>query len=191
MSNKIDDRIKRVFISSGEQKILEYLSFVDEWKTIQEIKKASQLSKAAVYLILDKLFKLNLLERDQKGKTYLYRVSSAFPILCVLSQFKVLNNLINLLPLLKKLIPVSQKIILFGSASRGEDLKNSDIDIFVVAHNIQEVNKLVKKHSADRKIQLITRAPIDYIKLEQTAPAFYNEINSGIVVWERENHYAE
>ena len=96
MSNKTDNKIKQVFISSGEQRILEYLSFVDEWKTVQEIKKASQLSKAAIHLILDKLFKLNLLERDQKGKSYLYRVNSSSNFFCILSQFKVLNNLINI-----------------------------------------------------------------------------------------------
>lgn len=191
MSNKTDNKVKQVFISSGEQKILEYLSFVDEWKTVQEIKKASRLSKAAIHLILDKLFKLNLLERDQKGKTYLYRVSSISPTFCILSQFKVLNNLINISPLLKKLVLISEKIILFGSASRGEDLENSDIDLFVVTHNINEVNKLIKKYSTDRKIKAIIRAPIDYIKLEQTDFVFYNEINSGIVIWEKESHYAE
>jgi len=160
-------------------------------KTIQEIKKASQLSKAAIHLILDKLFKLNLLERDQKGKTYLYRVNSSSNFFCILSQFKVLNNLINISPLLKKLIPISEKIILFGSASRGEDLKNSDIDLFVIAHDFKEINKLIKKYSTDRKIQIIVRTPIDYIKLEQTDSVFYNEINSGIVIWEKEDHYAE
>ena len=132
-----------------------------------------------------------MLERDQKGKTYLYRISSISPIFCVLSQFKVLNNLINLFPLLKKIIPFSEKIILFGSASRGEDLKNSDIDLFVIAHDDKEINKLIKKYSADRKIQIIIRTPIDYIKLEQTDSIFYNEINSGIVIWEKESHYAE
>lgn len=191
MSNKTDNKIKQVFVSSGEQRVLEYLSFVDEWKTVQEIKKASQLSKAAIHLILDKLFKLNLLERDQKGKTYLYRVGSVSSITCVLSQFKVLNNLINLSSLLEKIIPVSEKIILFGSASRGEDLKNSDIDLFVVAHDFKEIDKLIKKYSIDRKIQVIIRTPIDYIKLEEIDPIFYNEINSGIVIWEKEDHYAE
>jgi len=191
MSNKINNKIKQVFVSSGEQRILEYLSFVDEWKTVQEIKKASQLSKAAIHLILDKLFKLNLLERDQKGKTYLYRVNSASNIFCILGQFKVLNNLINIFPLLKKIIPISEKIILFGSASRGEDLKDSDIDLFVVTHDVKEISKLIKKYSIDRKIQLIIRTPIDYIKLEKTDSIFYNEINSGIVIWEKESHYAE
>lgn len=191
MSNKTDNKIKQVFISSGEQRVLEYLCFTDGWRTVQEIKKASKLSKAAVHLILDRLFKLNLLERDQKGKTYLYRISSNQSALCILSQFKVLNNLINLFPLLKKLIPVSEKIILFGSASRGEDLKSSDIDLFVVAHNTKEVNKLIKEYSADRKIQAIVRRPIDYIKLAQTDSSFCNELNSGIIIWEKESHYAE
>jgi len=191
MFNKIDNKIKQVFISSGEQKILEVLSFTDEWKTTKEIKKETKLSRAAIHLILDKLFKLNLLERDQKGKTYLYRINSSFPFFSVLKQFKILNNLISYFPLFKKIISKSQKIVLFGSVGRGEDFKNSDIDLFIITHNVKEVKKIIEKYNIDRKIQAIIRKPIDYIKLEQTDPVFYNEVNSGIIVWEKEDHYAE
>ncbi len=191
MFNKIDNKIKQVFISSGEQKILEVLSFVDEWKTAKEIKKKTKLSRAAIHLILDKLFKLNLLERDQKGKTYLYKINSSFPFFCALKQFKILDNLISFFPLFKKIISKSQKIVLFGSVGRGEDFKDSDIDLFIITHNVKEVKKIIEKYSTNRKIQAIIRRPMDYIKLEQTDPVFYNEINSGIIVWEKEDHYAE
>lgn len=189
MTKKIDNKIRQIFVSSGEQKVLNYLSIQDGWQTAKEIQKIVGLSKAAVHFALDKLFKLKIIERDQKGKTYLYRINSSYPVIPIIRQFKILNNLIACLSLIKKLIPLSQKIILFGSACRGENLPESDIDLLVVTHNIEEVKKIANERFLGKKIQIIAKTPIAFTELEKKDPIFYREIGLGIVLWEREQPY--
>ena len=191
MANKLDNFIRQIFIFSGEQKVLNYLLNQDGWQTAREIQKTTGLSKATVNFALNKLFKLNLVQRDQKGKTYLYRVRSSYPLLSIVKQYKVLNNLITCLPLIKRLSSLSQKIILFGSTARGEDLQKSDIDLLVVTHNAKEVKDLAKNESLGRKVQVITKSPVAFTELERKDPVFFREVELGIVLWEKEEDYGE
>jgi len=190
MSNKMNNKtnkIKYIFISSGTQKVLDYLVNQNNWKIAKEIQRNISLSKAGVNLSLNKLLKLGLIKKEQKGKTYLYRVNSS----SIIKQFKVLENVIGCFSLTEKLKLVSQKIILFGSASRGENLPNSDIDLFVVTHNPEEVKKIIEKDKLKDKLQPIIRSPLEYTNLEKKDPVFYQEIERGIILWEKEEHYAD
>lgn len=191
MSNEMDNKInliKQIFIFSGIQKVLSYLTNQKNWRTVKEIQKSTFLSKSGTHLALNKLSKLALIEKEQKGKTYLYRVNFSSPIV---KQFKVLENLIEYSSSIEKLKPLSQKIILFGSASRGENLPNSDIDLFVVTHNPEEVKKIIEKDKLKDKLQPIIRSPLEYTNLEKKDPVFYQEIERGIILWEKEEHYAD
>ena len=190
MANKLDNLIKQIFVCSGEQKVLNYLLNNDGRQIEKEIQKATGLSKAAVNFALNKLFRLTFIERDQKGKTYLYRVSSSYPLLSFLKQFKVLDNIISCFPLVKELSPVSQKIILFGSAARGEDLQNSDIDLLVITHKAQEVRESTKG-LFKKKVQIITKTPVVFAELDKKDPVFFREVELGIVLWEKEEYYGE
>ncbi len=112
---------------------------------------------------------------------YLYAVNYGHPII---KQLKILKVIMFLDPLLKKIRNKSQKIILYGSSSRGENTKDSDIDLFVVTNSLLEVEKIVGNSSKGKSIQLITRTPLKYIEMEKTDPIFYAEIERGIVLLE-------
>lgn len=191
MDNKLDNSIKQIFVFSGKQKVLICLLNKDDWQTAREIQKATALSKAAVNFALNKLFKLKIIEREQKGKTHLYRVSSSYPLFSIAKQFKVLNNLITCLSLVKRLEPISQKIILFGSASRGEDFQKSDFDLLVTTHNTKEVRDLVNKEFLGRKFQVIIKTPVAFTEIERRDPSFFREVELGIILWEKEEDYGE
>ncbi len=68
-------------------------------------------------------------------------------------------------------------IILFGSYSRGEDIKKSDIDIAIVTdnHEIMDMEKFEK--TLNRRIHLV---PIDYKKISDE---LYINLINGIVVY--------
>ena len=188
MSNKMDNKVKQIFISSGTQKVLSYLTNQKNWKTVKEIQAVTPLSKSGVHLFLNKLLKLKLIEKGQKGKTYLYRVNFTSP---VIKQFKILENIIDCSPLIEKLRPLSQKIILFGSVSRGESFLSSDIDLFIVTHNPKEVKEIIAKNKLKDKLQLIIRFPLEYAQLGKKDPVFFQEVERGIILWEREEHYED
>ena len=147
----------------------------------KEIQIATKTSKAGANFALNDLVKANLVNREQKGKTYLYTLNDKNQIV---KQLKVLQNIINLMPLIKRMMRKTSKIILYGSVSRGENAEDSDIDLFVVTNLTQEIERIVQSNEYDKKIQLIVRKPLKYIEMEKTDPNFYQEVERGIVLWE-------
>jgi predicted nucleotidyltransferase len=130
---------------------------------------------------INDLVSAGFIRRKKRGKMYLYVVNFDHPII---KQLKVLKVIMFLDPLLEKIRNKSQKIILYGSSSRGENTKDSDIDLFVVTNSSQEVEKITKNSPKGKGVQLIIRTPLKYIEMEKTDPIFYAEIERGIVLWE-------
>ena len=174
--------MKKIIFTTNPQKILEFLiQTPGEEYLSREIQIAVKISKAGTNFALNDLVKAGFIRRKKRGKMYLYAVNFDQPII---KQLKILKVIILLNPLLKKIRNKSQKIILYGSSSRGENTKDSDIDLFVVTNSLPEVEKIVRNSSKGKIIQLIVRTPLKYIEMEKTDPIFYAEIERGIVLWE-------
>ena len=115
-----------IFTATNALKILSYLAINPGKEFLgSEIQQATALSRGGVYIALRKLIKQKLVCRIQKGKFNVYSIAHNNPII---RQFKLLMNTIFLTDVISKLEPLSKKIILYGSAARGEDNANSDID---------------------------------------------------------------
>ncbi len=174
--------MEEILFKTNPQKVIAYL-IQKPGKVFlsKEIQLATGISKAGVNFALNDLVKTGLVKREEKGRFYFYTINDSHPIV---KQLKVLNTIIKLVPLLEKIKQKVSKVILYGSASRGEDTEDSDIDLFMVTNQDQELEKLVQKKHYDNKIQLITRTPLKYIEMEKTDPIFYQEVERGIVLWE-------
>lgn len=146
-----------------------------------EIQKAVSISRAGVYIVLRELTKQKLVTKIKKGKFLMYSVLYNEPIL---KQFKVMRNTQYLQPFIKKLKNHSKKIVLYGSASRGEDDSASDIDLFILANNPDAVKDIIAKAKAKRKIQAIIKAPSELAQFQEKEKVYLEEINRGITLWE-------
>jgi predicted nucleotidyltransferase len=174
--------MKKILFTTNPQKILEFLiQTPGEEYLSREIQVATKISKAGTNFALNDLVSAGFIRRKKRGKMYLYTLNFGHPII---KHLKVLKVIIFLDSLLKKIRNKSQKIILYGSSSRGENTKDSDIDLFVVTNSFQEVEKVVKNSVKGKIIQLIARTPLKYVEMEKTDPTFYIEIERGIVLWE-------
>jgi predicted nucleotidyltransferase len=174
--------MKEILFKTNPQKVIEYLIQKPGKEFLsREIQIATKMSKAGANFALNDLAKANLVNRQQKGKTYLYTINDENP---VVKQLKILRTIMNLMPLIKKLKQKSSKIILYGSSSRGEDTEDSDIDLFIVTNLIEDIEKIVQRNKHYKKVQPIIRKPLKYIEMEKTDPTFYQEIEKGIVFWE-------
>ncbi|MCX5994196.1 MAG: nucleotidyltransferase domain-containing protein [Chloroflexi bacterium] len=149
--------------------------------TAGELLQNIMISKAGIYLALAELLKLDLINRAQRGKFTLYSVKYADPFI---KQFKVLQNITLFRPLISRLGPLAKRIVLFGSTGRGEDRKDSDIDLFILATNPAAVNKAVSALKFSRKIQAIVKTPAEFSDMKDTNGVFVNEIERGIALWE-------
>ena len=181
--NKKLNNMWEIFFNTNKQKALRFLAQNPSRSLMaSEIIKNTKISKAGANIALRELVKAGLVKRIIKGKTHLYQVDFHDPLV---KQFKVIGSIIEFYPLIKKLQKVSQQIILFGSTSRGENLEDSDIDLFVLTRAEEEVRKVIKKSNRHNKIKAIVKNPSIFAKLEREDPTFYQEIERGIILFEQ------
>lgn len=176
---------KNVFEKTSYQKVLGLLSlYPDKAYFGSEISRMANISLGAVNKALRELTKAGLLTREKKGKMYFYSVDLKNPLI---RQFKIIQNIVSIADLVEQLKKIGQKIVLFGSAASGTNLKESDIDLFVLANDPKAVLGIVNKSKLVEKVQLVAKKPIDVPSLKKKDPVFYEEIAKGLVLWEKKD----
>ncbi len=173
--------MKNIVFATSVQRVLEYVIDYPETEfTEKEIRKKIKLSKSAINYALRKLCKYGLITRRKKGGIFLYSLSYNH---IIIKQIKVLKNIINILPLVQKIKKYSIRITLFGSASRGENWKDSDIDLVIIARNKDVIPKIKKTINSSKKIKPILVTEIGFMEIKKKDPVFYREIENGITLW--------
>jgi len=172
-----------IFSSTNPLKILSYLAENPDKEFLgSEIQKATSLSRAGVYIALKELIDRGYVLKTQKGRFHMYRVAYIDPII---KQFKVLRNIILLESMVARLKSISKKIILFGSASRGEDIPTSDIDILIISTDPELAKKILSsKKLKRRKVQPVIKTPSEWAEFKEKEKEFSEEVNMGITLWE-------
>ena len=173
---------KNILIATNAQKILCFLinHSIRDFLEI-EIQKATKISKSGINYALRDLISTDFLFRTKRGKTFFYTLNHKNPII---KQLKVIETIRQINGLLKKIKPLSSRIILFGSSGRGEDTADSDRDLLIISRNKGLVLEQIKKFKSRRKIQSIIYTNLNFIEKEKTDPVFYQQVNKGIVLWE-------
>lgn len=173
---------KLIFFTNA-QKILSFLiQNPDKEYFDRQISKLTGVSKAGANFALRDLAKEGLLVREKKGRMYFYKALSNIPGIRYL---KILQNIISLNHLIEKLKRYSLKIILYGSAAKGENTSDSDIDVFIMTRDIEEVREIIFKDKLRERMQYVVHTPNDFIKSRKNSPVFYREVEKGIVLWEQ------
>ncbi len=99
-------------------------------------------------------------------------------------RFKIASMLEQLNPLLPKLKEFSKKIILFGSGNRGDQTWNSDIDLFILSNEKEELKSIIAKSKPDMPIKAIIKTKSEWSEMEINEPELYYEIKNGITLYE-------
>lgn len=146
-----------------------------------EILGVLSISRAGVYLALQELVAGGIATQRTRGRFHLYSVDPALP---QVKLFKALRNVVLLEPLFARLKGTAIKIILFGSAGRGEDSLSSDIDVFILTRNPEKTRGILSSFSCGRTIQPIVVVPAEWRGFRENNRVFWGEIDRGIVLWE-------
>lgn len=179
------NRNQNILVSTNSQKVLNFfLDHPGKEFVEKEIQKTVKISKSGTNYALRELVRANFLFRNRKGNQHLYSLNYKNP---VIKQLKVTKTIIQIQSLLEFLKRLSSTVILFGSSSRGEDITDSDIDLFIVTQNKTEIEREIKKFRFKRKIQPVFRTELKYTEMKQTDPVFYEQVKPGIVLWEGES----
>jgi len=170
------------FFNTSQQRILKFLAdFPNKSFFEKEISQRSRVSRGATNTALKRLTQAGLIVSEKRGRMSFYSVDLKNPLI---KQWKVLNNIIKIYSLVKRIRTISDKVILFGSAADGINIKESDIDLFVLTNFPNEVREIISKYKSNN-IQLIVKKPLEFVEMKSKSPVFYEEIAKGIVLWEK------
>jgi len=174
---------KDFFIKTTYQKMLSFLCFYAGRSFHErELVRKTGIGAGSANRVLNGLFEVSILRREQRGKMYFYSLDEREP---TVRQFKVLNMILNLSPLIKKLKILTKTIILYGSSSQGTDDYESDVDLLIVALDEEKVREVISNSKFPREIKTTLKTPSEWLELESKDPIFHNEILRGIVLWEK------
>ncbi len=147
---------------------------------LREVARRTGLSATGAMKILGALEKEELLEKERTALTVVYRGNYDNERFMALKRSLNLYSLYScgLVPSLVEFFRIPECIILFGSYAKGEDTKESDIDIAVIT-GMKEYPELERyKDCLNRKISLHL---IGNMKTEQKE--FINSLANGIVLY--------
>lgn len=144
---------------------------------LRELAKKLKLSPFAVKKYCDILVKEDIIKDEKKAKLRFFHanVSNIF-----FRQLKISFNInvilkSGLLDLLKENITNISSIVLFGSMAKGEDSKESDVDILVIGkEKYLDLEKIEEK--LDKKINLHILSWSEWSKNAENNKAFYFDI---------------
>lgn len=173
-----------ILLSTAAQKVWDFLCrHPQEAFFSSEVAHLTLLSKGGVNQILRTMARQGLLQSEKRGRMIFYRVDPKSPLI---KQFKVFRNVTLAEELTKKIKAFCEKIILFGSCAKGEDTPESDLDVFVVSREKEKIHRMVPVQKEGRDIQWVVKTPQEFIVLDKKELVFYEEIQRGIVLWEKE-----
>lgn len=148
----------------------------------REVAKEALVSVGSANRILPMLVNHELVLSEKKGKIFLYRYNLDDP---VARQLKTLFHVQEVKKLVDNLKPIAMRIILFGSCSEGKDVKESDVDIFILTNQKNDALKKVRQYETKRRLAPIIVDVNEYTNLRNQDRPLYDEINRGIILWER------
>jgi len=144
-------------------------------------------SPAAAIYALKALLDTGAVKRRRTGRMSFYSAAAGNP---VLFEFKKLVTLLLLEPLVERLRRFSSRIILYGSAARGNDTSASDIDLFIMTRDSERALNLIHSFHFPRgfddiRIQPVVRTPLEILTAGEDEQTFMAEVERGIVLWEK------
>jgi predicted nucleotidyltransferase len=145
-----------------------------------EISQQSGVSRSATNYALRDLARRGWIERERRGRMSFYRARLDHPLV---RQVKVLDALLALEPAWKMLFPLSERVVLFGSAAEGRDVPGSDLDLLVVTNQAGKVKPAVLKFPEG--IQVLIKTPVEWAGMVKSHSVFAREVERGLVLWQK------
>jgi predicted nucleotidyltransferase len=182
-------KIKKLLYNQAPLRILSFLSLRSRKVfSAREISQATCLSKGTTHKVLRLFIDLNILSKEHKGNAFLYTLQSDNVLL---KQFKIFENIFALKPVIEKIKSYCYQIILFGSCANGDNINESDMDLFIKSEcDKKTILKLIDKYSSkDMQINSAIFDSLEIAKLQKEDKVFLEQIKKGITLWEGKPEY--
>ncbi len=175
-------------IGTVNQKILSLLAkFSDKEFYERQIARKIGIAYGSANRALNDLYSTGAVKRRQEGKMYFYSVDLSN---AAITELKKLINIMLIEPLVEELKNISSRIVLYGSCAQGTDTSQSDLDLFIVSNDKERVTEAIGNFRLpqgfeDIHIQSVIKSPVELLEAGESDQAFLEEVERGIVLWER------
>jgi predicted nucleotidyltransferase len=134
--------LKQVIITTVNQRILQFLAkYSDKEFHEREIARRVGVASGSANRALNELYLFGVVKQRPEWRMLFYSVDPSNPTII---EFKKLINILLLEPLVEELKNITKRIILYGSCAQGMDNSKSDMDIFIVTGNRDNVNRVIE-----------------------------------------------
>ncbi|HII16000.1 MAG TPA: nucleotidyltransferase domain-containing protein [Nanoarchaeota archaeon] len=142
----------------------------------QDIKKEVKIAKATLIKWLNMLANKGMIGFAQYGRTKIYSLNRENTII---KRLKVLDNFLLVAGVKAIAEKHDSSAYLFGSAARGEDAEDSDIDILLIGKVnrediIRDINKISEKIQRNINVQIFS--PLEWSQMAKKDAAFYERV---------------
>ncbi len=170
MSIKLDDIIN-IFIEDSYSKF-----------NVREVARLAKLSPSTASKYLDKASKNGLLKKEKSRNFILFSAdleSQEFRDMKIYNNIKKIRDS-GIIDFMEKELNYPETIVLFGSYAKGENKKDSDIDIFVLSEskNKLDMQNFEKKLKAEIQIFFHNRKDLEHMKMNNKE--LLNNIINGV-----------
>lgn len=151
----------------------------------REIARLAGVSVGKANQVLRELEREGIVVKETRGKMNLYRYDLRSPVARSLKSFFTLTEISDLV---KKLGPVSRKIVLFGSCAEGTDTAESDIDLFILSRDKEKARKIIDstRRTLGRRVSPIVIDALEYGQLKDRDRPLHEQVSRGMVIWQEE-----
>jgi hypothetical protein len=151
---------------------------------LRELSRASGLSTTGVKSVLLELLGSKLVAKTREKKYEFYEANRNGEDYKLHKKFFNVRLLYDsgVLDYLEKELNHPEAMLLFGSASKGEDAETSDIDLFVLASVKKDHNLELYERKLRRGINLIVMARGDFERAKEKNPELVNNIVNGFLL---------
>lgn len=177
----MEPSIKSMLCFTNAQKVLDFLLQNPSGKFYdREVSNLTKVSPAGTNFSLRDLAKAGIIHKETKGKMNFYFVDPQDPLI---QQLKIVQNIVFLKPLIEAIKNNCLRIILFGSAAKGNNQEESDFDLFILSREKEKVQESIGEYKTPFKIQPVIHSPQEWASIEKANEVFANQIEQGIVLW--------
>jgi predicted nucleotidyltransferase len=175
-------------VTTINQKVLSLLAkFSDQEFYEREVVRKLGIATGSANRALNELYSTGAIKRRRKGKMHFYSIDSSN---AALAEFKKIVNIMLIEPLVEGLKKMSSRVVLYGSCALGTDNSESDLDLFVVANNKEDVSNVISSFAFPRgfenvRIQSVIKTPVELLRSGESERTFVEEVERGIVLWEK------
>jgi predicted nucleotidyltransferase len=175
-------------IATVNQKILFFLAkFSDMEFYERQIARKLGIAYGSANRALNELHATRAIKRRREGKMFFYSINRSNP---TVSDLKRLINIVLIEPLVEELKGISSKIVLYGSCAQGTDTSQSDLDLFVASDKRKQAMSVINNFTFPQGFESINIQPVvkghaEILGAGQAEQAFLDEVERGIVLWER------